>query len=55
MIAQRVFFSAKNPVTRPERDPIEGKSSKALLRVGRPLGAPLIVIESKRDCCGRLN
>jgi hypothetical protein len=38
MIAQRVFFSTKNPRTRPGRDPIEGESSKALLRsAGRPV------------------
>jgi hypothetical protein len=55
MIAHRVFFSAKNPRTHPWRDPIEGESSKGLLRVGRPPGAPLIGVESSRDCCGRLN
>jgi hypothetical protein len=54
-IAQRVFFSTKNPRTRPGRDPVEGESSMALLRVGRPPGAPLIDVESKRDCCERLN
>jgi hypothetical protein len=35
-IAQRVFFSAKNPRTCPGRDLVEGESSKGLLRVGRP-------------------
>jgi hypothetical protein len=54
-IEQRVFFSAKNPRTRPRRDPIEEESSKVLLRVGRPPGAPLIGVESSSDCCGRLN
>jgi hypothetical protein len=49
-IAQRVFFSTKNPRTRPKRDPIEGESSKGLLRVGRPSGAPLIGVESSGDC-----
>jgi hypothetical protein len=50
-----VFFSVKNPRTQPGRDPIEVESSKALLRVGRQLGAPLIGVESKRDYCVRLN
>jgi hypothetical protein len=54
-IAQRVFFSAKNPRTRTERDPVEGESSKGLLRVGRAPNAPLIGVERSRDCCGRLN
>jgi hypothetical protein len=45
----------KNPRTRPGRDYVEGESSKALLRVSRPPGAPLIGVESKRDRCGRLN
>ena len=54
-IAQRVFFSAKNPRTRLGRDPVEGESSKGLLRVGWPPGAPLIGIESSRDCSRRLN
>jgi hypothetical protein len=49
-IAQKVF-SAKNPRTRPWRDFVDGGSSKALLRVGRPPGAPLIGVESKRGCC----
>jgi hypothetical protein len=39
----------------PGRDPLEGESSKALLRVVKPSGASLIDVESKRDCCGRLN
>jgi hypothetical protein len=55
VIEQRVFFSAKNPRTRPGRDPIEGESSKGLLWVGRPPGAPLIGVESSCDCCGRLS
>jgi hypothetical protein len=42
VMAQRVFFSTKNHRTHPERDSVEGESSKALLRVGRSLGAPLI-------------
>jgi hypothetical protein len=42
----RVFFSVKNPRTRPGRDPVEGKSSKGLLWVGRPPGAPLIGIST---------
>jgi hypothetical protein len=54
-IVQRVFFSAKNTRTRPERDPVEGESSKGFLRVGRSPGAPLIGVESNRDCCERLN
>jgi hypothetical protein len=54
-IAQRVFYSTKKPRTRPEKDLIEGESSKALLWVGSPPNAPLIGVESKRDCCGRLN
>jgi hypothetical protein len=53
-IAPMVFFSAKNPRTRPWRDPIDGESSKGLLRVGRLPGAPLIGVEPSRDCCGRL-
>jgi hypothetical protein len=52
---QRVFFSTKNPRTHLGTDPVEGESSKAWLLVGRPPGAPLIGVESKRDCCGRLN
>jgi hypothetical protein len=55
VIAHRVFFSAKKPRTRLERDPVEGKSSKASLRVSRSARAPLIGVGSKRDCCGRLN
>jgi hypothetical protein len=54
-IAQRVFFFAKNPRTRPVRVPIEGESSKGLLQVDRPPDARLIGVESSRDCCGRLN
>jgi hypothetical protein len=54
-IAQKVFFSVKNPRTRLGRDSVEGKCSKALLWVGRPPDAPLISVESKRGCCGRLN
>jgi hypothetical protein len=54
-IAQKVFFSTKNPRTRPRRDCIERESSKALIRVGRSLGAPLIDVESNKGCCGRLN
>jgi hypothetical protein len=54
-IVQRVFFSTKNPRTHLGTDPVEGESSKAWLLVGRPPGAPLIGVESKRDCCGRLN
>jgi hypothetical protein len=46
VIAHRVFFSVKNPRTRPGRDLVEGDSSKGLLRVGRPLEAPLIGVES---------
>jgi hypothetical protein len=53
-IAHRVFFSAKNPRTRPGTDLVEGESSKGLLQVGRPPGAPLIGVEPSRDCCGRL-
>jgi hypothetical protein len=53
-IAQRVFFSAKNPRTHLGRDPVEGESSKGLLRVGRPPDAPLIGVEPSRDCCRRL-
>jgi hypothetical protein len=41
-MAQRAFFSTKNHRTHPERDSVEGESSKALLRVDRSLGAPLI-------------
>jgi hypothetical protein len=48
-ITQRVFFSSKNPRTRPGRDSVEGESFKAFLRVGRPPGAPLISLESKRE------
>jgi hypothetical protein len=54
-IAQRVFLSVKNPRTRFGKDPVEGKISKALLRAGRPPGAPLIDVESKRDCWESLN
>src|SRR5687767_1257373 len=36
-IAQRIFFSVKNPRTRPGRDPVEGESSKGLLQVGSNL------------------
>jgi hypothetical protein len=50
-IVQRVFFSTKNPRTRPRREPVEGESSKGLLWVGRLPGAPLIGIEPSRDCC----
>jgi hypothetical protein len=50
-IAQRVFFYVKNPRTRLRRDPIEEKSSKRLLWVGRLPGAPLIGVELSRDCC----
>jgi hypothetical protein len=53
-IAQRIFLFVKNPGTRLGRDPIEEDSSKALLRVGRPTGVPLIDVESKRDCWGIL-
>src|SRR5690349_4441803 len=53
-VAQRVFFFGKNPRTRPGRDPVEGESSKALLWVDKSLGASLIGVGSKRDCCGRL-
>jgi hypothetical protein len=51
-IAQRVFFSVKNPRTRSGRDPVEGESFKGLLRIGRPIGAPLIGVEPSRYCCG---
>jgi hypothetical protein len=54
-IAQRVFFSVKNPKTRPGRDFVEGDSSKGLLQAGKPPSAPLIGVEPSRYCCGRLN
>jgi hypothetical protein len=54
-IAQRVFFFVKNLTTHPRRDPIEGENSKAWLSVGRLSDVPLIGVESKRDCCVRLN
>jgi hypothetical protein len=54
-IAQRVFFSAKTPRTSLGKDRVKGESSKGLLQVGRPSGAPLIDVELSRDCSRRLN
>ena len=54
-MAQRVFFSAKNPRTRAGGDSIKGRVQRCLLQVGRLFDASLISVESNRDCCGRLN
>jgi hypothetical protein len=50
-----VFFSTKNPKTRPEKDLVEGVRSKTLLRVGRQSGAAQIGVELKRNCREILN
>jgi hypothetical protein len=50
---RRVFFLMKKPRTRRGKDPVEGESSTACLGIGRPPGASLVGVESKRDDCGR--
>jgi hypothetical protein len=54
-MAHMIFFSAKNPRTRPRVDPIEEESSRGCSGVGRPPRASLIDVELNRDGCGRLN
>jgi hypothetical protein len=45
----------KNPRTRLQVDPVEEESSRGCSGIGRPPGASLIGVKSKRGGCGSLN